>query len=255
MIKQLYDIWTTNKNAKKIMVLTGPGMSNPWQNYSNEVNELNNFSKFADKNIMNIDMLLNNPSLLWDCVIEQRRKIVQYMPNANHYALVKLEQHFKENFSLITENIDNYHSYAGNVRLIEMQGNIFKDKIMLDKEMGFLNIDWTTIPTNNEGSFLRPDIVLGGEVVHKKCYLQAHMLAQQCDICLILGSALETDPFSELPMIAKKFNNAQIIEINAERSYMEDSDLYINMPVEKILPLLSHMMIDLEKGSRKLWSN
>lgn len=239
MIEKLYNLWTDNNPNKKIMVLTGAGISvasgidiykkingKYHSNFWGDTTQLLSF-----KNYMNKPNDINN----WTNI--HRNKLVQLIPNKNHTALIKLENKFQEKFSLITTTIDNLHSHAGTNRLIELNGNIFKDKVLNEKNIYF-----------------RPDILLEGEKINKKIYLQAHMLAQQCDICLIIGSELNNETLSELPMIAKKFNNAKIIEINPKKSYIEDVDLFLKAKAEDILPILVSLIIEIEEGFKNISS-
>lgn len=256
MIKKLYSMLGNPKHTK-IMVVTGSGISvaSGIPTYFHQLLPTNKDSDifWDEEEVLNIETLITNPVKLWAWTQDKRKKIVQLYPNINHHALVKLEQHFKERFSLITHNIDNLHTHAGTFRIVEMHGNIFNDKPLIP--IGLTNPAWHNIPSDKSGNLLRPDILLQGETVDKKKYLQSHMLAQQCDICIVIGSKLDNCAISDLPLIAKKFNGAHIIEINPEASYIEDADIYIKAPAEKILPLLISLIIEIEQGMKNLSSN
>lgn len=239
MIEKLYNLWTDNPPGKKIMVLTGSGISvaSGIDVYKKINRQYSSDFWGTTSQILSFKNYINNPMEIHNWTMTHRKKIVQLKPNNNHTALVRLENKFQEKFSLITTTIDNLHSHAGTNRLIELNGNIFKDKLI-----------------NENNIYFRPDILLTGEKINKKMYLQAHMLAQQCDICLIIGSELESDTISELPMIAKKFNNAKIIEINPKKSYIEDVDLFLKAKAEDILPILVSLMIEMEEGFKNISS-
>lgn len=247
MIEKLYKIWEDTPKDKKIMVLTGSGVSIASgidSSYRRNQQEISEF--WGQKSqILTRSNLLNNPSLILDWIEETRRKLVNISPNANHYALLKLEHYFKEKFYLITDSIDNLHAHVGNNRLIELNGNIFNNLLLPPTELSLINNN-KVLPKNTNGEKLRPDIVLTGEKINKKKYLQAHLFAQQCDICLVIGSHIDNSPFNELPLISKKFKNAHIIEINSKKSYIEDADIYIKSNGENILPMLVNIIIELE---------
>lgn len=248
MIEKLYKIWENSPKDKKIMVLTGSGISIASGIDIHQKRNKQEVSEFwgEKSKILTKYNLINDTSKMLNWVAQKRQQLVQINPNASHYALLKLEHYFKEKFYLITENIDNLHAHAGNNRLIELNGNIFNDINLSPIELEQISQP-LLLHKNSQGQFIRPDIVLSGEKINKKKYLQAHLFAQQCDICIVVGSFIDNSPFHELPLISKKFKNAQIVEINHKKSFIEDSDIYIKCPSENILPMLVNMMIELDE--------
>lgn len=245
MIEELFKIWEKTSPDKKIMVITGSGVA-----FDSQFNKKELWEDNLDNNILTKKFLLKDPNLLWKWVLEKRELIDNITPNINHLSIVKLEECFKENFILITHNIDGLHKKAGNYRIIETRGNIFKNKLFTKSPV--INIyNSKKFPKNAKDQILRPDIVLTGEEMERKYQLQAHVYAQQTDILLIIGSKLKRELVKDLPLIAKKMNNAKIIEINSEKQYCDIADFYINMKAENFLPLLINIIIDIEKGIRK----
>ena len=78
--------------------------------------------------------------------------------------------------------------------------------------------------------------------------IQSKLLAQSADICIVVGVTKEQDSFTDLPMIAKKYNDAYVIEINNKESIVAYSDLYIKEKLENILPILVKLIIGIEEG-------
>lgn len=239
MIKELYKIWADIDN-KKIMVITSNNLCQLQELPRKQINNLLGLNKLS------ISQLLNNPNEIWQYIIKTRKEIIKLNPNVNHYALVQLEQRFKQNFSLITNSMDNLHNEAGSVRLVEMYGNIFKEKVFSKDELESYNKNWLNIPKNKKNQFLKPNIKLRDELISKKNYLQAYLIAQQCDVCIVIEMDSKDNQMYELPLIAKRFNNAKIIEINPKDNIYKEADIYIKAYTEEILPLLVDILIELE---------
>lgn len=250
MISELYNLWEQAPENKRIVVLTGAGISvqSGLSTYQNLTEKENFWHSSFPEDILDYDNLVLNIDNLWSWVNEKRTQLNKIIPNQAHYCLVEMERFFGENFCLISQNIDNLHHEAGSYRLIEMRGNLVKEK-MLEMVSVFGSVNANEVPTDTRGNLLRPDILLSGEVMDKKRYLQTRLMAQQCDIMILVGTSLSFKPAADLPEIAKRRNNAQIIEINPEKQYFEDTDLYLKANAENILPFLINSLIDMEKYS------
>jgi NAD-dependent deacetylase len=112
------------KNARSVVVLTGAGVSAEsgvptfrgkdglWKNFRAE--ELATPSAF-----------LKNPELVWEWYSWRREIIRNISPNPAHHSIAKMEKVFSR-FTLITQNVDGLHNRAGNERIIELHGNIWR---------------------------------------------------------------------------------------------------------------------------------
>jgi len=68
-----------------------------------------------------------NPRLVWDWYEWRRGLVREARPNAGHAALVSMEARVAD-FTLITQNVDGLHAAAGSRRLIELHGNIRRNR-------------------------------------------------------------------------------------------------------------------------------
>lgn len=161
-------------------------------------------------------------------------------PSFAHMALAELE---KRNLisSLITQNIDNLHTRAGNRRCIELHGNAFRlrcdecgRKITLEperiKEMLRLLSLREGSPRKIAEIFsryfcrcecgkgrLRADIVLFGEPLPQKELLLAYQSIEKAGLLLVLGTSLTVYPAAELPFYAQK-RGVKVLEINKDKT-------------------------------------
>ncbi|MBX2812408.1 MAG: RNA polymerase subunit sigma [Myxococcales bacterium] len=90
------------------------------------------------------------PREVWSWYLYRRGVCLRAEPNAAHHALVRLEQHLNERFTLVTQNVDGLHGRAGASReqTYEVHGNIrfmrFDDVGELDPRLipEELSTDW-----------------------------------------------------------------------------------------------------------------
>ena len=226
------------KHSKSLTVLTGAGISvesgipafrgrdGLWEKYNIE-------------EIANFDTFINNPALLIEWFNFKEKLIYEIKPNAAHYALVKLEELYP-NFHLITQNIDNLHSKAGNKRICQLHGNIMLNRCV-DCNKRFDNIplkNSRTLLSCECGGLIRPDIVWFGEPLPEKVLADSFEAAQNSEIFLSIGTSAVIEPAASLPITAKK-SGAYIVEINIRHTVISSlADETIIGKSGEILPLL-----------------
>ena len=137
----------------------------------------------------------------------------------------KVPENYFEDFSLITQNIDNLHTIAGSKHTIELHGNITRNRCsgcdditVFDK-----NTALEEIPKCSKcGSVLRPDVVLFGEELNKKVLAKAQEVSAVCEVFISIGTSSLVEPAASLPYIAKG-NGAYLLEINTERTDLSNN--------------------------------
>ena len=114
------------EKAYSVAVLTGAGIS-----ASSGIPTFRGkdgiWKKFKPEELANYNAFVKNPKLVWEWYDWRRNLIKNVRPNPAHYALVDLENIYKD-FAVITQNVDNLHSLAGSNKLIELHGNIMRNK-------------------------------------------------------------------------------------------------------------------------------
>src|SRR4051812_18621689 len=69
-----------------------------------------------------------NPKLVWNFYNARRANVKTVQPNPGHHALVKLEQRWGPNFTLVTQNVDGLHRTAGTRNLLEIHGSLYRTR-------------------------------------------------------------------------------------------------------------------------------
>ncbi len=181
-------------NKKKIVVLTGAGMSAEsglktfrdsnglWEGH--DVMEVASPQGFA-----------RNPELVLEFYNQRRRQLLEVSPNQGHQALVDLESRF--DVSIVTQNVDNLHEQAGSSHVVHLHGELFKVRSMVDEN---LVLEWKKDlvlgDLDAHGNQLRPHIVWFGEMV--PMMEVAASITQQADILLIIGTSMQVYPAAGL---------------------------------------------------------
>ncbi len=179
------------------------------------------------------------PQAAVDFVSEMVAVLERARPNPGHYALGELER-MGILRTVITQNIDNLHREAGNTKVIEVHGNIFRmacmicgNRIMLEREELFAmgrelvemlragNIQGIVRVASKCrcGGVCRPDVVGFGEPVQEMP--RAISEAQSADVLLILGTSGMVYPAAYIPEYAKRAK-ARLVEINATGCCFQD---------------------------------
>jgi NAD-dependent deacetylase len=177
-------------------------------------------------------------------------------PNAGHLALAELEKMGLIR-SVITQNIDNLHREAGNTKVFEVHGNLYRfrclnceKKFFVDRGdllgrlrdiargAGPLSLEGILerIPRCACGGVSRPDVVMFGESVQELA--ESIVEAHQSDVMLVLGTSGAVYPAAMVPQQARKAG-AILIEVNpTERVFAAENDVYIREKAAIAMPLI-----------------
>lgn len=205
------------KNANKVLVLTGAGMSAESGVPTFRDAQSGMWEKFKPEDLATPQAFRNNPQLVWDWYADRRNNISEVSPHAGHVALVEMEQYF-ESVLLVTQNVDSLHQQAGSSEVIELHGNIMRS---ICSETG-LKIDDKWIKSNpgrppvsphHRHGLARPGVVWFGEELPAGSMNRAMTEAYNCDVCFSIGTSTLVQPAASLPFIALEAG-AVVIEIN-----------------------------------------
>ena len=138
-------------------------------------------------------------------------------PNPSHFAIAQFEQCLGENFTLITQNVDDLHERAGSKNVIHMHGELVKLRCEICNLSGSIKDRNTTC----ENSFPVPNVVM------KSCdlisfglekYLEMGKIQEvvsNCEVFISIGTSGHVYPAAGLIEIAKS-NSAHCIGVNLE---------------------------------------
>lgn len=163
----------------------------------------------------------------WKYIISNNVK-----PNITHKYLKKLEDSGKLK-AIVTQNIDGLHTLAGNRKVYEIHGTIYKNHcIKCGKEYELECIKKKGIPHCECGGIIKPDVVLYGESLPNDIYEGAIREIRNCDMLIVLGTSLTVYPASDL---VNYFRGKYLVIINRDTTaYDYKADLVINKELKEI---------------------
>ena len=182
-------------NKKKIVVLTGAGMSAE----SGIETFRGSGGLWAGYDIMEVaspEGWHADPKKVLDFYNRRRENAHLAKPNKGHLGLAMLENDFE--VEIITQNVDDLHEKAGSSRVLHLHGELFKVRSTHNENLIYELDGWELNlgDTCELGSQLRPHIVWFGEAVPEM--ENAIELVKQADIFVVIGTSLAVYPAASL---------------------------------------------------------
>jgi len=244
IVKQIDFAAKLFRRAKYPLALTGAGISTPSgiPDFRSEGTGL-----WAEEEAMEVASLSTfrySPTTFYHWFRPLTHKIIDAEPNPAHTALAALQEHGFLN-TIITQNIDLLHHKAGSKQIIETHGTLRT----LSCTQCFRQFDSTPFlaPYAREGilphcpscnAILKPDVILFGEQLPQKAWLQAEKAARQADLMIVVGSSLEVLPAARLPMHTLD-RGGHLIIVNQTPTYLNiRADIVFTQDAATLLPML-----------------
>ncbi len=221
------------------MVATGAGVSAHSGIPTFRDRQTGLWAKFRPEDLATPEAFARDPALVWDWYQWRRGLLSGVRPNAGHLALAELED-LLPGFTLVTQNVDGLHKQAGSRRLIELHGNIRRNRCSREGTLSAWSPAESQSPPSCEvcGAFLRPDVVWFGEALNTEVLMAAFEAAGSCDAFLSVGTSSVVEPAASLALRAAD-NGAFVAEINPESTPLTASaHVSLRGPSELLLPAL-----------------
>ena len=170
---------------------------------------------------------------------------IDVKPNPGHEILAKWEKEGRLT-CVITQNIDDLHTVAGNKTVYEFHGNMSRFVCTkCGRKVDAKSLKLTEKPPHCShcDGLMKPDFIFFGEGIPEDAYYGSVRAAENCDAFVIIGTSGQVSPANMIPGIAKR-NGAKIIEINMEPSTYTNyiSDIFLQGKSGEILPQIDAMM-------------
>lgn len=235
--------------AKRIVVLTGAGISSPSgiPDFRSEGTGL--WSRDEPMEVASLSTFRTSPERFFNWFRPLAGYIFNAKPNPAHLALAALEA-AGHSLTVVTQNIDGLHQKAGSSNVVELHGTLrtlsctqcFKQY----ESTPFLGpyIKNGLIPTCLScNGILKPDVILFGEQLPQLAWLEAQRATRQCDLMLVAGSSLEVLPVAGLPMQALD-RCAHLIVINQTPTYINvRADVVLMDDVSAVIPEIAKRVL------------
>jgi len=227
---------------KNLIILTGAGMSSEsgirtfrdsgglWEEY--DVTEVASPMGWS-----------SNRDLVLRFYNDRRTQLVNCEPNAGHFGVAKLEEHF--NVYVITQNIDNLHERAGSTKILHLHGELTKARSTADPSLVY-DIGYKDIKPGDvceKGSQLRPHIVWFGEAVPNMD--EAIRITSTADIFVVIGSSLNVYPAAGLIDFAPAKASLWLIDPNDVYVSFNRNVEVIKEPASRGVEILTRRLLQL----------
>jgi NAD-dependent deacetylase len=204
------------RHARRVVALTGAGVSAESGIPTFRDAQTGLWARFRPEELATPEAFRRDPRLVWDWYEWRRGLVAGAEPNAGHRALARLES-LVPDFLLITQNVDGLHQHAGARSIVELHGNIHRNKCFAE------NVVVTARQAEDErpprcprcGAHLRPDVVWFGETLPAQALAEADAAARGCDVLLSIGTSAAVFPAAQLPVTALQCG-AMVVEVNKD---------------------------------------
>ncbi|MBN2544114.1 NAD-dependent deacylase [bacterium] len=223
-------------NSSNVVILTGAGISAE-SGVPTFRDKEGLWKKYRPEELANADAFMQNPQLVWEWYQWRRRLIHDVKPNPGHYALAEMEKLYP-NFTLVTQNVDGLHREAGSSNVVELHGNIRRNKCFdCGKFVEVPDLDLQETPKCEScGGLIRPDVVWFGEMLPADAINLAFNVSRACDLFISVGTSALVHPAASLPVMAMQ-GGAYVLEVNPNATAITPSvDHTFYAPSGEILP-------------------
>lgn len=219
------DLLTSLRSARRILVVTGAGVSAesgvPTFRGGADVQPAL-WENFDPMQLATPEAFARHPEIVARWYDERRSLRLTTQPNPGHHALVELERRLTQQggeFLLATQNVDRLHHAAGSKHVVELHGSIMVWRCTACREeREELGPRFESHPPRCHcGGARRPGVVWFGEALPEDAIEAATRAAMTCDLFISVGTSSIVYPAAGLVEIARD-RGAATLEINAEET-------------------------------------
>ena len=230
------------RDAHHAVALTGAGLSTPSGVPDFRSPESGLWQQVDPFAVASLYAFRSRPQAFYEWIRPMVRRVWNAAPNPAHLALAYLEK-IGILKATITQNIDGLDLLAGSRRVIEIHGN-FRNatcigcyKTFPGKEVLVHLMNDESLPTCKTcGGTLKPNVILFGEQLPFSELHASQKETRECDVMLVAGSSLTTEPAASLPELARQ-HGARLIFVNLQSTWLDDvADVVIHADVAQVLP-------------------
>jgi len=204
------------QTARRVVALTGAGISAESGIPTFRDAQSGLWARFRPEELATPEAFRRNPELVWDWYAWRRGLVARATPNPGHLALARLGT-LVPDWLLVTQNVDGLHQRAGSRAVVELHGNIHRNKCF---DEGVVVAEWRETGERPPrcprcGGPLRPDVIWFGESLPAQALAQAEAAARGCQMLFSIGTSAAVFPAAQLPLTALQAG-AMVVEVNKD---------------------------------------
>ena len=211
------------KNAEKIAVLSGAGMSTA-SGLPDFRSQRGLYNTIVTPLVFSKWLFRIWPDYLYKKLWPFYEQLAQAKPNEGHLALAALEKQGKH-VEIITQNVDCLHQAAGSTCVHEIHGTVKSMTCMRCGKQQRIAHDMFTGPVKKAprcscGGVFKPDIVFFGEELPGEPLRLALLAMLNADLVLVCGTSLKVAPANQL--LAYRVEGTPVVVINRQPTMMDE---------------------------------
>lgn len=221
-------------NSDNIVFFGGAGVSTASNipDFRSKDGLYNKKYKYNPEEILSHNFFINNIKDFYEFYFD-KMIYIDAKPNFCHLKLAELENKNKLK-GIITQNIDNLHQMADSKNVLELHGSVYRN--YCTKCNKFYDLNYMLNNKNNLvckcGGFIKPDVVLYGEMLNENILNESINLIKNCDTLIVGGTSLNVYPAAGL---INYFRGNNLILINKEKTpYDYMANLVINDDINEV---------------------
>lgn len=214
------------KESSNTIIFTGAGMSTESGLPDFRSKDRGLWEKFNPSELANVHALVHNTEEFTEFYQFRLSEINKYEAHKGHYILADWEKSGRIK-GIITQNVDAFHSDAGNENVMELHGSFRVFHCHTCKKEYARDVYLKGTSTCDCGGTIRPRIVLFGENLPEDTFRRAEIEAKNADLFIVLGSSLSVSPANMFPLIAKEHGSKLVIVNREPTEYDRFADVVI----------------------------
>lgn len=232
-------------HARRIVVFTGAGVSAESGIPTFRDAQTGLWARFQAEDLATPEAFRRDPETVWKWYEWRRTLMRGVQPNPAHIAIKQLEQ-LVDHVTVITQNVDGLHAFAGSSEVIELHGNIWSNfcsecgrpaKNTLTQIECAIEVPPRCVHCKG---YLRPGVVWFGESLPIAAWRAAAESLEQVDIFFCIGTSSLVEPAASLPREARAYG-CTVVQINTEATSHDAIAQYVvRGKAGEVLPALLH---------------
>lgn len=219
---ELEDLRVRIQQARKIVVITGAGMSaeSGIPTFRDVQHAL--WSDYDPCQLATAAAWRRAPERVWAWYEWRRAKVMSVQPHAGHLALAQWAKH--RSVKIVTQNVDDLHERGGSLEVIHVHGSLFAPRCFACHRPADFPNDVSVSPDVPAGTLATPmchhcggrvraGVVWFNEQMPEKPWSAAVAAVEEADFLLVVGTSAAVYPAASFPEIALD-NRVPVLVIN-----------------------------------------
>ncbi|HEY4541910.1 MAG TPA: NAD-dependent deacylase [Noviherbaspirillum sp.] len=198
--------------ATRLVVFTGAGVSaeSGVPTFRDALTGL--WARFRAEDLATPQAFAHDPQLVWQWYEWRRELMRSAQPNPAHRAIAELQQRVET--VVLTQNVDGLHQRAGSRHVIELHGNIWRNRCSAcAAKVDCPEPHPSLLHCPHCGALARPDVIWFGESLPQTAWEEGFRHCTSAEVFFCVGTSSLVEPAASLPSVARA-SGARVVQLN-----------------------------------------